>query len=66
MDTIIERDNDSSAMALLLGTLAIAVIAGTALYFLQVYPFNAVAEQPATTIDIHLPVEPLTSSASAE
>lgn len=54
MDTIIERDSGSSAATLVVGILALAVIAALALYFLQVYPFGERGQQPANTVDIQV------------
>jgi|GEM_PF-3354871 len=54
MDTIIERDSGSSSAILVVGLVAVAVIAALALYFVRIYPFNAIGQQPANSVDIHL------------
>jgi hypothetical protein len=54
MDTIIERDNGSSAAIMVVGLLALAVIAALALYFLRIYPFSEMRQQPANSVDIHV------------
>lgn len=66
MDTIIERNSESSAVALILGILAIVVIGAASLYFLRMYPFNTVDQQPNTQIDVHLPTPPAAPSSDAK
>ncbi|MDD5470012.1 MAG: hypothetical protein PHO92_04425 [Candidatus Peribacteraceae bacterium] len=66
MDTIIERDSSTSAVALFLGILVIAVVGGLALYFLRIYPFNT-AQQPDIQIDVTVPdVAPVEPTPSAQ
>ena len=54
MDTIIERDSSASIAILVVGLVAVAVIGALALYFLRIYPFDAMAQQPGNSINIHL------------
>lgn len=65
MATIIERDihhshdtgSDSSSAALIVGVVALIVIAGLALFFFQLFPFNGAtsAANDGGTINIDLP-----------
>lgn len=65
MATIVEREihhgtgdaSDSSAMTMIVAIVALILIAGFALFFFQVFPFNGVtpASDNGTTIDIDLP-----------
>lgn len=54
MTTIIERPTDNSAATLLVVLVAIAVIAGLALYFFHVYPFNARPPQEGNPVNINV------------
>ena len=53
MDTIIERDTGASAAILVVGLVAVAVIAALALYFLRIYPFSPPTQQPGTTVNVN-------------
>jgi len=66
MDTIVERNTDSSASILVFGLIALAVIAGLGIYFFRLYPFVPATQQP-NFVDIQVserapvPVAPASS-----
>ncbi len=53
MTTILERDSGSSSAILVVGLLAIVVLAGIAFFALRAYPFNGTV-QPGNTLNIDL------------
>ncbi len=67
MATIVEREihhshdagSDSSSAALIVGIVALVIIAGLALFFFQLFPFNGAATTPnnggSINIDADLP-----------